>query len=70
MGLLASTYNRLALKQRSLTDALRKTYNCLSLLNLKPPELRNFTAEQVNKFVRNKNEVYVIDKDDLFELFF
>ena len=34
-----------------------------------PPELRNFTAEQVNKIVRNINEVYVIDNKELFEFF-
>ena len=69
-GLLPSTYNRLVLKQRSLTNVLRKAYNWLRLLNLIPPELRNFTAEQMNKIVRNINEVYVIDNKDLFELFF
>ena len=47
-----------------------KAYNWLSLLNLIPPELRNLTAEQVNKIVRNINEVYVIDNQELFELFF
>ena len=69
-GLLPSTYNRLVLKQRSLTNVLRKAYNWLRLLNLIPPEFRNFTAEQVNKIVRNINEVYVIDNKELFELFF
>ena len=44
------TYNRLVLKQRSLTNVLRKAYNWLCLLNLIPPELRNFTPEQVNKY--------------------
>ena len=42
-GLLPSTYNRLVLKQRSLTNVLRKAYNWLRLLNLIPPELRNFS---------------------------
>ena len=56
-------------KQGSLTNLLRKAYNWLSLANLIPPELRNFTAEQVNKIVRNINEVYVIDNKELFELF-
>ena len=67
-GLLPSTYNRLVLKQRSLTNILRKAYNWLSLLNSIPPELRNFTAEQVNKIVRNINEAYVIDNQELFFL--
>ena len=34
------------------------------------PELKNFTVEQVNKIARNMNEVDVIDKKELFELFF
>ena len=67
--LLPSTYKRPVLNQRSLTNVLRKAYNWLSLLNLIPPELRNFTAEQVNKIVRNINEVYVIDNKEPFELF-
>ena len=69
-GLLPSTYNRLVLKQRSLTNVLRKAYNWLRLLNLLPPDFRIVTAEQVNKIVRNINEVYVIDNKELFELFF
>ena len=69
-GLLPFTYNRLVLKQRSLTNVPRKAYNWLRLLNLIPPELRNFTAEQVNKIVRNINEVHVVDNKELFELFF
>ena len=69
-GLLPSTYNRLVLKQRRLTNVLRKAYIWLCLLNLIPPELRNVTAEQVNKIVRNINEVYVVDNKELFELFF
>ena len=69
-GLLPSTYKRLVLKQRTLTNVLREAYNWLRLLNLIPPELRNFTAEQVNKIIRNINEVYVIDNKELFEFFF
>ena len=56
-GLLPSTYNRLLPKQRILTTVLRKAYNWLSLLDLIPAEPRNLTAEQVNKIVRNTNEV-------------
>ena len=62
-GLLPSTYYRL--KQRSLTNVLRKAYNWLRLLSLIPPEVRNFTAEQVNKIARNINEVYVTDNKEL-----
>ena len=69
-GLLPSTYNRLVLKQRSLTNVLRKAHNWLCLLNLIPSELKNFTVEQVNKIARNMNEVDVIDKKEIFELFF
>ena len=35
-GLLSSTYNRLVLKQRSLTNVLRKAYNWLISPNLIP----------------------------------
>ena len=69
-GLLPSTHNRLVLKQRSLTNVLRKAYNWLLLLNLIPPDLRNIAAEQINKIVKNINEVYIIDNKELFELFF
>ena len=65
-GLLPSTYDRLVLQQRSLTNVLRRFYNWLRVLNLFPSELRNFTAEQVNKKVRNINEVFVIDNRELF----
>ena len=69
-GLLPSTQNRLVLKQRSLTNVLRKAYNWLISLNLIPPDLKNFAAEQVNKIMKNINEVYIIDNKELFELFF
>ena len=69
-GLLPSTYNRLDIKQRSLLNVLRNAYIWLRLLNLIPPELMNFTAERINKIVRNINEVYVIDNKELFQLFF
>ena len=43
-GLIPSAYNRLVLKQRSLTIVLRKTYSWINLLHLIPPEQRNLTA--------------------------
>ena len=65
-GLLPCTYIKLVLKQRSLSNVLRKAYKWLSLLNLIPPELRNFTSIQVKTIVRNINEVYVIGNREPF----
>ena len=69
-GLLPSTYNSLVLKQRSLTNVLRKAYHWLNLLNINSTALRNITAEQVFEIVRNIIGVYVNDNKDLFKLFF
>ena len=53
-GLLPFTYNILVLRQRRLTNGLKQAKNFLSLLNLIPAELKNHTADQVNKVEKHK----------------
>ena len=69
-GVFASIVTRTIVKKKCLTNSLIKAYNCLTELNLIPPNLINVSQEHSKKHIKVVNDLYITDNKDLFGLYF
>ena len=69
-GVFASIVTRTIVKKKCLTNCLIKAYNCLTELNLIPPNLINVSQEHSKKHIKVVNDLYITDNKDLFGLYF
>ena len=69
-SLLSVTIDRTQLKSRSLKNDVIKTYNWLKTCDLMPQKVESLTNAQMKYHLRQIMEVFILNNEELFELFY